>query len=562
MRNFRFVYFSIVALFVVFLAEGPGVAQTTTFTYQGRLQNGGTAATGSYDFQFTLWDAFTGGTQQPQPTPVTQAVNGVAVASGLFSVDLNFGAAAFTGASRYLEVSVSPAGSGNFVTLTPRQSLDSTPYAIRSLNSTLADQAKTVQSPLQLGGSATLGNGVISANNFADDGVGVLGTAFGGSGRIFGVWGYYNGLSTGGVGVAGDVSQSNTGGTGVKGTALHGIGVLGQTDDGRAVEGVANQAGGYAGYFFGRSYFNGNVGIGTSAPVAALDVSGNSRFTGAVGIGTSSPSAPLDVLPAGGKDVLVGGGGLTGSEVKLTNGGTTHFSIYNSGDNNLTFANTSTSSTPNNAGTKLVVVTSAGSMGIGTTSPTAQLTVNAGGEALYAHSTSGYGLHARSENTDAAYFEGSTHFTRWITLDELKTGGNSNFLCLNPSNQISSCSSSLRYKTNVQSYNGGFNIIERLRPITFDWKEGGAHDVGLAAEEVMQVDPLFAFRNDKGQVEGVRYSQLSAVFINAFKEQQTQIEQQQKQLEQQRAEIELLKQFVCADKPAATICKPQDLRER
>lgn len=32
------------------------LAQTTSFTYQGRFQNGGTNANGDYDFQFTFWN--------------------------------------------------------------------------------------------------------------------------------------------------------------------------------------------------------------------------------------------------------------------------------------------------------------------------------------------------------------------------------------------------------------------------------------------------------------------------------------------------------------------------
>ena len=49
-------------------------------------------------------------------------------------------------------------------------------------------------------------------------------------------------------------------------------------------------------------------------------------------------------------------------------------------------------------------------------------------------------------------------------------------------------------------------------------------DIGLAAEEVNKVEPLLTFRNDKGEIEGVKYNKLSAVFINAIKEQQAQIE--------------------------------------
>jgi hypothetical protein len=38
-------------------------AQTTAFTYQGRLTDMGAPASGSYDLQFLLYDALTDGTQ-------------------------------------------------------------------------------------------------------------------------------------------------------------------------------------------------------------------------------------------------------------------------------------------------------------------------------------------------------------------------------------------------------------------------------------------------------------------------------------------------------------------
>jgi hypothetical protein len=69
-------------------------AQGTAFTYQGRLQDAGANANGSYDFQFTLWDALSGGTPQPQPSPVTVTRSNVVVANGVFTTQLDFGAAA------------------------------------------------------------------------------------------------------------------------------------------------------------------------------------------------------------------------------------------------------------------------------------------------------------------------------------------------------------------------------------------------------------------------------------------------------------------------------------
>src|SRR5438046_10215239 len=104
-------------------------AQTTTFTYQGRLTDGGTAANGNYDLQFGLFDSLSGGVQVGS----TQTINTVAVSNGVFTVSLDFGANSFPGANRFLEISARPTG-GSFTLLTPRQPITSPPYAVRSLN--------------------------------------------------------------------------------------------------------------------------------------------------------------------------------------------------------------------------------------------------------------------------------------------------------------------------------------------------------------------------------------------------------------------------------------------
>src|SRR5581483_6157928 len=63
-------------------------------------------------------------------------------------------------------------------------------------------------------------------------------------------------------------------------------------------------------------------------------------------------------------------------------------------------------------------------------------------------------------------------------------------LCRNASNQIATCSSSLRYKTNLAPYSRGLDVIDHLRPISFTWKDGGMRDFGFGAEEVAKIEPL------------------------------------------------------------------------
>jgi len=109
-----------------------------------------------------------------------------------------------------------------------------------------------------------------------------------------------------------------------------------------------------------------------------------------------------------------------------------------------------------------------------------------------------------------------------ISFSTLGAAGSSH-LCLNNLNQIASCSSSLRYKTELHPFRGGLNLIDRLQPLTFRWKTDQTLDLGLGAEDVAAVEPLLVTHNAKGEIEGVKYDRLSAVFINAFKEQQNQI---------------------------------------
>ncbi len=106
---------------------GIQAALGTAFTYQGQLKQGGNPVNGVCDFQFSLWDAASGGAQIGS----TQTAANVSVSNGLFTVQLDFGAGAFNGDARWLAIAVRcPAGSGSYTTLSPRQELTATPYAL------------------------------------------------------------------------------------------------------------------------------------------------------------------------------------------------------------------------------------------------------------------------------------------------------------------------------------------------------------------------------------------------------------------------------------------------
>lgn len=104
----------------------PVAALGTAFTYQGRLTDGGSPANGTYDLQLRLFDALAGGGQ----VGGTIVKEDVAVADGLFGVDLDFGASVYTGQALWLEIGVRPgASSGAFSVLSPPQPLNPAPFA-------------------------------------------------------------------------------------------------------------------------------------------------------------------------------------------------------------------------------------------------------------------------------------------------------------------------------------------------------------------------------------------------------------------------------------------------
>jgi hypothetical protein len=70
-------------------------------------------------------------------------------------------------------------------------------------------------------------------------------------------------------------------------------------------------------------------------------------------------------------------------------------------------------------------------------------------------------------------------------------------------------------------------LIARLNPISFNWRQDGRADLGLGAEDVAKVAPSFTFTNSKGEIEGVKYDRLNIILINAVKQQQEEISRQQ-----------------------------------
>jgi hypothetical protein len=104
-----------------------------------------------------------------------------------------------------------------------------------------------------------------------------------------------------------------------------------------------------------------------------------------------------------------------------------------------------------------------------------------------------------------------------LRVDQLGAAG-SLALCRNADNQLATCSSSARYKDEVADLALGLAAALRLRAVGYRWKGSGAADVGFVAEEIAAIDERLVTRNERGEVEGVKYDRLTAVLANAVQE--------------------------------------------
>jgi len=91
--------------------------------------------------------------------------------------------------------------------------------------------------------------------------------------------------------------------------------------------------------------------------------------------------------------------------------------------------------------------------------------------------------------------------------------------------------SSRRWKTNIQTLHGALGKVEQLRGVSYDLKDSGKHQIGVIAEEVGRVVPeVVNYEKNGKDAQGVDYSRLTALLIEAVKQQQKQIQKQQRQI--------------------------------
>jgi hypothetical protein len=146
------------------------VVAADPISYQGRLSDSGSPASGSYDFQFTLKDAASAGNTLGEAIKMTLSVQ-----SGVFSASLPWSPGLFPGSARWIEVQVRPTpSSGSAVSeseapyaVLERQRIQSTPYALRSLTSATVESVPVQSLPASvplIGSEGKLDSGLLAAD--------------------------------------------------------------------------------------------------------------------------------------------------------------------------------------------------------------------------------------------------------------------------------------------------------------------------------------------------------------------------------------------------------------
>lgn len=368
--NVNRISIPILVIAVMLASSVVAFSQTSVFLYQGRLNDGGNPANGTYDMQFKLFDAISGGAQIGS----TQTNASVTVSAGTFAVALDFGVNAFNGANRFLEVGVRPAGNPNPHTLlAPRTQILTAPYSIRSNTSATADlatnatTAATATNAQQLGGVAA--SEYVNNTNLPDKAIQNQTTLQANSN--FNISG--NGFFGNRAGIGTTTPLHRLGLSGGPAWTTHAWGGSVDTDNGSAIGWRANASGtrfgmGHStdGFFMFRTISE--LGTATAAPIYdfKMDNAGNIGI-GGVAINTDVSLARLNIfnLSLGYGFLNVLGPVAVGSYVDATGG------WYGTRSNHPLHFFT-------NNGLQQMTLLPTGNFGIGTTNPTAKLQVVGG----------------------------------------------------------------------------------------------------------------------------------------------------------------------------------------
>jgi trimeric autotransporter adhesin len=101
--------------------------------------------------------------------------------------------------------------------------------------------------------------------------------------------------------------------------------------------------------------------------------------------------------------------------------------------------------------------------------------------------------------------------------------------------------SSRRWKSNIQPLHGALGKVERLRGVSYTYTPSGKQDIGMIAEEVGKVVPeVVSYEGNGRDARGIDYARLTALLVEAVKQQQAEIKQEQAQIDRLESKVRAL----------------------
>lgn len=79
--------------------------------------------------------------------------------------------------------------------------------------------------------------------------------------------------------------------------------------------------------------------------------------------------------------------------------------------------------------------------------------------------------------------------------------------------------SSIRYKTNIKDIDNALDVINKMRGVVYDRRDGSSlNETGLIAEELHEIAPSLVKVNEDGIPEAIQYTRIIAYLVEAIKE--------------------------------------------
>jgi len=130
-----------------------------------------------------------------------------------------------------------------------------------------------------------------------------------------------------------------------------------------------------------------------------------------------------------------------------------------------------------------------------------------------------------SAGTDITWSTAMSISGSGITMKVANSSGNADLRYNTGNDVVSYDTSSARFKTNIRDNTTyGLAAVNALQSRVFEYKDDGRTDVGLIAEEVVEVVPELVGLDNEGNPLTVDYKRFVSVLVKAIQEQQTLIE--------------------------------------